>query len=135
MARCAEFSAAPWLHCASNFVPLSLQWIELMATVHDAIDNWLAADLYGELSDEEQRQLHTHLVECAACRKTHQETKTMDKILEETLAQQKPDPAFEQRILAGFRSRIPERSGLLKLLADLMRMRAGQITEVAAALL
>ena len=106
-----------------------------MATVHDEIDNWLAADLYGELSAEEQHQLHTHLVECAVCRKTHQETKTMNKILEETLAQQKPDPAFEQRMLASFRQRIPERSGLLKLLADLMRLRAAQVTAVAAVLL
>jgi anti-sigma factor RsiW len=106
-----------------------------MATVHDEIDNWLAADLYDELSAEEQRQLHTHLVECAACRKTHQATKTMNKILEETLAQEKPDPAFEQRMLAGFRNRIPERTGLLKLLADLMRMRAAQVTAVAAVLL
>lgn len=106
-----------------------------MATVHDEIDNWLAADLYGELSAEEQRQLHTHLVDCAACRKTHQETKTMNKILEETLAQQKPDPNFEQRILAGFRNRVPERTGLLKLFADLMRTRAAQITAVAAVLL
>jgi hypothetical protein len=106
-----------------------------MATVHDEIDNWLAADLYGELSDEEQRQLHTHLVECIACRKTHQETKTMNKILEDTLAQQKPDPTFEQRMLASFRNRVPERTGLLKLLADLMRMRAAQVTAVAAVLL
>jgi len=106
-----------------------------MATVHDEIDTWLAADLYGELSAEEQRQLHTHLVECAVCRKTHQETKTMNKILEEALAQQKPDPAFEQRMLASFRRRIPERSGLLKLLADLMRLRAAQVTAVAAVLL
>ena len=106
-----------------------------MAIVHDEIDNWLAADLYGELSDEEQRQLHTHLVECAVCRKTHQETKTMNKILEETLPQQKPDPAFEQRMLAGFRNRIPEKSGLLKLLADLMRLRAAQVTAVVAVLL
>jgi anti-sigma factor RsiW len=106
-----------------------------MAIIHDEIDNWLAADLYGELSNEEQRQLHTHLVDCAACRKTHQETKTMNKILEETLAQQKPDPAFEQRMLAGFRNRIPEKTGLLKLLADLMRMRAAQVTAVAAVLL
>jgi len=106
-----------------------------MATVHDEIDNWLAADLYGELSDDEQRQLHTHLVECLACRKTHQETKTMNKILEETLTQQKPDPSFEQRMLAGFRNRAPERTGLLKLLADLMRMRAAQVTAVAAVLL
>ena len=106
-----------------------------MATVHDEIDNWLAADLYGELSNQEQQELHTHLVECAACRKTHQGTKTMNKILEETLTQQKPDPAFEQRMLASFRRRIPERSGLLKLLADLMRLRAAQVTAVAAVLL
>jgi hypothetical protein len=106
-----------------------------MATVHDEIDNWLAADLYGELSDEEQRQLHTHLVECVACRKTHQETKTMNKILEETLAQQKPDSAFEHRMMAGFRNRIPEKSGFVKLLSDLMRLRAAQITAVAAVLL
>jgi hypothetical protein len=106
-----------------------------MATIHEEIDNWLAADLYGELSDEEQRQLHTHLVECSACRKTHQQTKTMNNILEESLAQQKPDPVFEQRMVAGFRKRIPERSGLVKLLADLMRLRAAQITAVAAVLL
>jgi anti-sigma factor RsiW len=106
-----------------------------MATVHDEIDNWLAADLYGELSDEEQRQLHTHLVECVACRKTHQETKTMNKILEETLAHEKPDPTFEQRMLASFRKRIPERSGFVKLLSDLMHLRAAQITAVAAVLL
>src|SRR6266850_5114246 len=106
-----------------------------MVTVHDEIDNWLAADLYGELSDEEQRQLHTHLVDCVACRKTHQETKTMNKILEETLAQQKADPAFEQRMLAGFRNRVPQRSGPLKLLADLMRLRAVQISVAAAILL
>ena len=59
----------------------------------------------------------------------------MNKILEETLTQQKPDPAFEQRMLAGFRQRIPERSGLLKLLSDLMRLRAAQVTAVAAVLL
>src|SRR5213596_3827591 len=103
-----------------------------MAIVHDEIDNWLAADLYGELSEDEQRQLHTHLVDCAACRKTHQETKTMNKILEETLAQQKPDPAFEQRMLAVFRNRIPEKSGLIKSVADLMRSRAAQVTAVVA---
>src|SRR5438552_10050764 len=135
MVRCVEFSAALWRHGANNFAPLSLQWIESMRTVHDEIDNWLAANLYGQLSDEEQRQLHTHLVECATCRKTHQETKTMNKILEETLTQQKPDPAFEQRMLTGFRNRIPEKSGLLKLLADLMRLRAAQVTAVVAVLL
>jgi Domain of unknown function (DUF4349)/Putative zinc-finger len=106
-----------------------------MATVHDEIDTWLAADLHGELSDKERDALHAHLVDCAACRKTHQEIKTMNKILEETLAQEKADPAFEQRMLAGFRSRAPQRSGLVKLVVDLMRLRATQIAAVAAVLL
>src|SRR5438876_388902 len=135
MARCAEFSAAPLLQCANNFVPLSLQWINRMATIHDEIDNWLAADLYGELSENERSVLHAHLVDCVICRKTHQETKTMNKILEETLAQEKPDPAFEQRMLAAFRNRIPQRNGLVKSLVDLMRLRPVQITAVAAILL
>jgi hypothetical protein len=106
-----------------------------MATIHDEIDNWLAADLFGDLSEDERSALHAHLVDCAACRKTHQETKTMNKILEETLGQQKPDPAFEQRMLTGFRTRVPERPGLLKSLADLMRFRAVQVTAIAAVLL
>ncbi|MBO0696245.1 MAG: DUF4349 domain-containing protein, partial [Verrucomicrobia bacterium] len=76
-----------------------------------------------------------HLVDCAACRKTHQETKTMNKILEETLAQEKADPAFEQRMLAGFRNRVPQRSGVVKLLVDLMRSRATQIAAAGAVLL
>src|SRR5438132_7772214 len=106
-----------------------------MATIHDEIHNYLAADLHGELLEDERNALHTHLVECATCRKVHQETKAMNKILEETLAQEKPDPAFEQRMLAGFRNRVPQRSGLVKLLADLMRLRATQIAAVAAILL
>src|SRR5206468_2059610 len=79
--------------------------------------------------------LHAHLVECAVCRKTHHETKAMNKILEETLAQKRPDPAFEQRMLTAFRHRIPERGGLVKLLADLMRSRAAQVAAVVAVLL
>jgi anti-sigma factor RsiW len=106
-----------------------------MAIVHHEIDNWLAADLHGELSANERNALHAHLVDCAECRKTHQETKAMNKILEETLTQEKPDPAFEQRMLADFRRRIPERTGLLKLVSDLMRLRAAQVTAVAAVLL
>jgi hypothetical protein len=38
-------------------------------------------------------------------------------------------------MLSGFRSRIPQRTGLVKLLVDLMRLRATQITAVAAVLL
>src|SRR5438093_22181 len=106
-----------------------------MATIHNEIENWLAADPHGELSESEQSALHAHLVDCAACRKAHHETKTMNKILEETLAHEKPDPAFERRMLAGFRNRIPERTGVSKVLANLMRLRATQITAVAAVLL
>ena len=106
-----------------------------MATIHDEIDTWLAADLYGELSDGEQSALHAHLLDCVACRKTHQEIKAMNKILEETLAQEKADPAFEQRMLAGFKNRAPQRTGLVKLLGGLIRLRAIQITAVAAVLL
>ena len=106
-----------------------------MATIHDEIDNWLAADIHGELSDDERSAIHTHLVECAACRRSYQENKIMNKFLEETLTHEKPDPAFEQRMLAGFRNRIPQRSGLIKLLVDLMRLRTAQVTAVAAVLL
>jgi hypothetical protein len=106
-----------------------------MATIHDEIDTWLVADLHGELSGNERSVLHAHLVDCAACRKTHQETKLMNKILEETLAQEKPGPTFEQRMLAGFRDRVPQRRGFVKLLVDLLRLRAVQISAVAAILL
>jgi hypothetical protein len=106
-----------------------------MARIHDEIDNWLAADLHGELPENERRMLHAHLVECPGCRKTHQETKTMNKILEETLAQEKPDPRFEQRMLGSFRNRVPQRSGLVNSLVGLMRFRPVQITAVAAILL
>src|SRR6266481_4224684 len=135
MGRCAAYSAALWHQCANNFARLSLQWIKRMATIHDEIDAWLAADLHGELSDNERSALHVHLVDCVACRKTHLETKAMNKILEETLAQEKPDPAFEQRMLTSFHNRVPQRSGPLKLLADLMHLRAVQISAVAAILL
>jgi hypothetical protein len=106
-----------------------------MATIHEEIDNWLAADLHGELSEEERSALHTHLVECGACRKTHQETKAMNKILEDTLTAEKPDPGFEQRMVADFRTRVPEKRGVMELLANLVRVRAVQITAVAAVLL
>jgi hypothetical protein len=107
-----------------------------MPTVHDQIDELLAADVHNQLSEEERHALHTHLVECAICRRAHQENKIMNKVLEETLATEKPDPAFERRMLAGFRRRSPQRSGsFAKFIVDLMRLRATQITAVAAVLL
>jgi len=62
-----------------------------MATIHKYISTWLAADIHGDLSDSERSALHTHLVECAACRRAHQENKVMNKILEETFAQENHD--------------------------------------------
>src|SRR4030095_14932886 len=106
-----------------------------MAPIHDEIDTWLAADRHGELSDNERNVLHAHLLDCAVCRKTHKEIKAMNTILEENLAQEKDDPAFEQRTLAGCRSRARQRSGFVKLLVDLMRLRATQSAAVAAVLL
>src|SRR4029077_15789897 len=105
-------------------------------TIHDDIDSYLAAGLHNELSEQEERALHTHLIECAACRKVHQESKIMNKVLEEKFAREKPDSAFEQRMLAGFRNRIPQRTvAITKLIVGLMRLRSAQIAAVAAVLL
>jgi len=106
-----------------------------MATIHNEIDSWLAADGHDQLLEEERHALHTHLVECAACRKLHQENKIMHKALEETLTTEKADSTFEQRMLAGFRRKVPQRRSLAELLANAMRLRATQITAVAALLL
>src|SRR3989454_8209632 len=136
MGRCVEFLDAPSPQCANNSAPPLLPWNKRMATIHDEIDNWLAADIHDQLSEEERHALGNHLVECATCRKLHHENKIMNKILEENLATQKPDTSFEQRILVGFRNRIPQKTGgIAKLIADLMRLRATQITAVAAVLL
>ena len=105
-------------------------------TIHDEIDNYLAADLHNELSDKERNALHTHLVDCADCRRIHQETKNMNNALEEKFADEKPDPAFEQRMLAHFRNRAPLRRGkIATCIVDLIRLRATQIAAVAALLL
>jgi hypothetical protein len=105
-------------------------------TIHDDIDSYLAADLHSELSDQERNALHTHLVECADCRQAHQENKIMNKVLEEKFANEKPDPAFEQRMLAGFRNCVPQKNGgVAKFIVDLMRLRATQVAAVAAVLL
>src|SRR6267143_5408158 len=103
--------------------------------IHDEIDNYLVADLHSDLSDEEQNALHVHLVECASCRQAHQENKAMNKVLEEKFANEKPDVAFEQRMLAGFRNRIPQKTGgVARFVVDLMRLRATQVAAVAALL-
>lgn len=106
-----------------------------MATTHEQIDELLAADLHDELTAAERDEFHAHLVECAECRQAFQEGKNMNRILNETMADKKADGAFEQRMVSRFRDRVPKRSGLISLITDLMRVRAVQVTAVAAILL
>jgi len=105
-------------------------------TIHDHIDEFLAANLHNELSDEERSALHTHLVECADCRQAHQETKAMNKVLNEKFETEKPDLAFENRMLAHFRNRAPARKGNVgRMLFGVIHSRATQLAGVAALLL
>jgi anti-sigma factor RsiW len=106
-----------------------------MATIHEQLDELLAADLHDELTTAERDEFHAHLVECAECRQAFQEGKTMNRILNETMEEQKASPSFEQRMVSQFRDRVPKRSGLIALVTDLMRVRAVQLTAVAAVLL
>src|SRR3954469_16920438 len=106
-----------------------------MATIHEQIDELLAADLHDELTAAEREEFHAHLVECAECRQAFHEGKTMNRILNETLAEKKADAAFEQRMVSRFRDRVPKRAGFIGLITDLMRVRAIQLTAAVAVLL
>jgi hypothetical protein len=104
-------------------------------TIHQDIEELLAADLHNELSEDERETLHRHLVECAECRQLHKEYKTMNTLLDEKFTEEKPDDAFEQRLVSRFRDKAPERPGLVSLLMNVARLRVTQITAVAALLL
>jgi Domain of unknown function (DUF4349)/Putative zinc-finger len=106
-----------------------------MSTIHEQIDELLAADLHGELSGAERDAFHAHLVECADCRHAFQEEKNMHKLLNETIADKKADAGFEQRMVSRFRDRVPQRPGLIQLVTNLVRLRAVQLTAAAALLL
>jgi hypothetical protein len=106
-----------------------------MPTIHEQIDELLAADLHGELSAAERDAFHAHLVDCADCRQAFQEEKNMHKLLNETIADKKADAGFEQRMVARFRDRVPQRPGLVQLVTNLVRLRAVQLTAAAALLL
>jgi len=106
-----------------------------MSTIHEQIDELLAADLHGELSATEREGFHAHLVDCAECRQAFQEEKNMHKVLNETLAGKKADTGFEQRMVSRFRDRVPQRPGLVQLVTNLLRLRAVQLTAAAALLL
>ncbi|MEP7078573.1 MAG: hypothetical protein ABI795_06050, partial [Chthoniobacterales bacterium] len=107
-----------------------------METIHDRIDELLAADIHAQLSQAEQHELHSHLLECAECRQLHKEGQIMNRMLEETFSEAKPNLSFEQRMLSRFRERVPDRGpGLMRFLMTAMRSRATQIAAVAALLL
>src|SRR5881394_1859120 len=135
MGRFAASWAALSAPCAGNSNQHLLPLPDLMSTIHEQIDELLAADLHGELSATERGAFHAHLVECADCRQAFQEEKNMHKLLNETLADKKADAGFEQRMLTGFRNGVPERPGVIQLVMGLMRLRAVQLTAAAALLL
>ena len=93
--------------------------------IHNEIEDWLAADVHDQLSAEERAAFQQHLAACASCQALQEEEKQMHQLLENTLATESADPAFEQRMVSRFRDRIPAPDrGLSSFLAGLMRMRA-----------
>ena len=80
-------------------------------TIHDEIESWLAADVHDQLSSEERAAFEQHLAACPACRALQQEEKNMNQLLENTLAKESADPAFEQRMVSRFRDKVPAPSG------------------------
>ena len=104
--------------------------------IHDEIESWLAADVHDQLSNGERAAFQQHLASCASCRALQQEEKQMDQLLENTLAAESADPAFEQRMISRFREKIPaSNNGFISFLTGLMRMRAAQITAIVALLI
>ena len=55
-----------------------------MVTIHENINEYLAADLHGELSESEREEMHTHLMKCAECRAPYKEEQLTHKILQAT---------------------------------------------------
>ena len=105
-------------------------------TIHNEIEEWLAADVHDQLADEERAAFEQHLAACTSCRALQEEEKQMHQLLENTLATESADLAFEQRMVSRFRDKVPAPNrGLSMFLAGLLRMRAAQITAAAALLL
>ena len=104
-----------------------------MVTIHENINELLAADLHGELSESEREELHTHLMECAECRSLHKEEQLTHKVLQATLDSSKPPLGFEQRMVSSFRNRVPNRNPRLTgFFVNAMRWRAIQAVGAAA---
>jgi hypothetical protein len=104
-----------------------------MVTIHENINEFLAADLHGELSESEREELHTHLMECADCRSLHKEEQLTHKLLQATVERAKPSLGFEQRMISSFRTRVPKRNRRLSsFFVNALRWRATQAVGVAA---
>ena len=105
-------------------------------TIHDEIESWLAADIHDQLLGDERTAFEQHLASCPTCRALQQEEKNMNQLLENTLAKESADPAFEQRMVSRFRDKVSAPSGgLISFLTGVMRMRIAQVAAVAALLL
>jgi len=105
-------------------------------TIHNEIEEWLAADAHDQLADGERAAFEQHLAACTSCRALQEEEKQMHQLLENTLATESADPAFEERMVRRFRDKLPAPNhGLGMVLANLLRMRATQITAAVALLL
>jgi hypothetical protein len=103
--------------------------------IHNEVEPWLAAAVHGQLSREENAAFREHLATCAACRSLYEQEQATSTMIENTLQTARPDLAFEQRIVSSFRRKAPARGSFLSPLAHLLRMRATQMTAVAALLL
>ena len=107
-----------------------------MPTIHDDIEPWLAAAVHDELAPEERAEFDAHLSSCATCRASHQDQINMSKMIHNTLAADRPDTAFEQRMLSSFRRDVAQpRGNIVSFVGRIMHARATQITAVAAVLL
>ena len=104
--------------------------------IHNDIDSWLAAAVHDELSPAERAEFDAHVASCATCRTLFQEQITMSNMIQNTLHADRPDNAFEQRMLARFRSSAPRtRGNVVSFFGRVMQARATQITALAAVLL
>ncbi len=105
-----------------------------MSTIHDDIEPWLAAAVHDQLSPAERREFDAHLASCATCRASHHAQINTSNMIQNTLSTERPDAAFEQRMLSSFRRNAQPRSNIISLFGRVMHARATQITAVAAVL-
>ncbi|MHC5082309.1 MAG: YfbK domain-containing protein [Planctomycetota bacterium] len=71
--------------------------------IHAKIEEWIAAESAGGLSEEERFALANHVTACEECRKVYQESQLVSEAVETTLAADRPGEDFEDRMVAAFR--------------------------------